>query len=194
MNDETVQTSETQVDTGSELEQLKDRATLMGIKFSSQIGAKALAKKIQKKLDGESDDEPEVQPVATPNVDLSRVVTPSAVVKRKEASRLVLCRITCMNPNKKEWEGEIISVGNSYIGTFKKYVRFNSEKGWYIPQIIFDVLKARKCQIFQTVTRNGQKVREGKLINEFAIEQLPLPTRDELTAMANKQTATLSVD
>ena len=48
--------------------------------------------------------------------------------RKKNLGRLVRCRITCMNPSKREWEGEIISVGSAKNGTFKKYVPSNIAK------------------------------------------------------------------
>ena len=41
-----------------------------------------------------------------------------------------------MNPTKKEWEGEIITVSNALVAvTVKKYIPFAAEDGWHVPQI-----------------------------------------------------------
>ena len=100
-----------------------------------------------------------------------------------------------MNPNKKEWEGEIITAGNAGVGTFKKYIPFNADEGWHVPNIIYQVLKGRECQVFSTVTGpRGNKFRKGKLIKEFAIEVLPPLTEDELKDLAQRQAMAKSVD
>ena len=115
--------------------------------------------------------------------------------KRKEASELVRIRVTCMNPAKKEWDGEILSAGNSAVGTFKKYVPFNNEDGWHVPRIIYNQLLERKCQIFVTdKDGRGNKVRKGKMIREFAIEVLPQLTAAELRDLAQRQAMAKAID
>lgn len=108
-------------------------------------------------------------------------------VKGIKALRRV--RIQCMNPAKREWPGEIISVGSAKHGTYKKFIPFDGEP-YHIPQIIYDVLKEKKCTLFRTVRnhdgRGGTK-REGYLADEFAIQDLPPLTREELEELAEKQ-------
>jgi len=100
-----------------------------------------------------------------------------------------------MNPNKKEWEGEMFTVSNSVVGTFKKYVPFNNEDGWHVPTIIYKMLKDKQCQIFHTVKNSrGAKVRKGKLIKEYAIELLPDLTLPQLQELAQKQALAHSID
>ena len=107
---------------------------------------------------------------------------------RREAGALVRCRITCMNPNKKNWTGEIISVGSARMGTFKKFIPFNFEEPYHVPKAIYEYLKERKCRVGTTVKLpNGQEVNRHKLINEFAIEVLPPLTQDELEDLRHRQ-------
>jgi hypothetical protein len=108
--------------------------------------------------------------------------------RAKEAGELVRIRVTCMNPAKREWSGEIFTAGNATVGTFKKYVPFGIEEGWHVPRIIFNMIMERRCQIFQSVPDGrGGKKRVGKLIPEFAVEVLPNLTPDELRALAQRQ-------
>lgn len=107
--------------------------------------------------------------------------------KRKMGS-LVRVRVQCMNPNKKAWPGEIISVGSSRLGTFKKYVPFGSDQPYHVPYIIYQELRDRKCRV--TVERtlsDGKKISEGKLIPEFVVERLPDLTHQELKDLADQQ-------
>ena len=113
----------------------------------------------------------------------------------KESSKLIRVRITNMNPNKKEWEGDIYTVSNSLVGTFKKYIPYDNEEGWHVPQIIVNHLKERQCQVFYTVKNNkGAKIRKGKLIRELAIEILPDLSVDELQSLAQRQAQAHSID
>lgn len=107
--------------------------------------------------------------------------------RKKLLNRLVRIRMTCMNPAKREWEGEIFSVGSAKNGTFKKYVPFDGRE-WHVPQIIYDAIKERKCTIFHTVKdTRGQKIRKGRLIDEFAVEVLPPLTPKELSDLRKTQ-------
>ena len=114
---------------------------------------------------------------------------------KDDAARLIRIRIQCMNPAKTEWPGEIISVGNAVVGNFSKYVPFNSEDGWHVPNIIYKALADRQCQVFTTITDSrGNKTRKGKLIREFAIEILPDLTPGELHDLAQRQAMSGSID
>lgn len=101
--------------------------------------------------------------------------------------RLHRVRIQCMNPMKREWPGEIVSVGSAKYGTMKKFIPFDGEP-YHIPGIIYDFLKERQCTLFRTVKdERGQDKREGYLANEFAIEDLPQLTPKEIEEMRKKQ-------
>jgi hypothetical protein len=182
----------------SELDALKARADQMGIKYHPSIGVDALKAKITEKM-GELDTDPlagdDEDPVADPEPKLAIVPTKPTVLTqaqknvrlKKECAALVRVRIACMNPNKREWEGEIFTTGNQIVGTFKKYVPY--DETFHIPQIILTMIEQRKCQVFHTVTdkRTGNKRRVGKLVPEFAIEKLPSLTAVELKDLAQRQ-------
>ena len=174
-----------------ELVTLKERADMLGVKYHPSISLEKLREKVNATVVGVS---PAVkEPVST--------VTEESVVQRRirkkqEANQLVRIRVTCMNPAKKEWEGEIITAGNSLVGSFSKFIPFNdAEDGWHVPRIIYNQLVERQCQIFTTVRDGrGNSSRKGKLIKEFAIEVLPNLTPAELTVLARKQSMAKAVD
>ncbi len=114
---------------------------------------------------------------------------------QKKATRLIRCIITNRNPLKQSWEGEIFTVANDLIGQQRKYVPFSLEEGYHLPQIIVDTLKDKECTVFVNgKTKNGEKVKVGKLIKEYAIEILPPLTENELGELARMQTARGSID
>ena len=168
-----------------ELETLKARATQLGIRFHPSISLEKLRDKVTAAIEGLEpvDDEPveaAPAPVETEGQAKARM--------KREALRLVRIRVTCMNPLKSEWEGELLTVGNTLIGTVTKFVPFNAEDGWHVPQIMLEMMQQRQCQTFYTVKNAlGQKVRKGKLIKEFAIEILPDLTERELKDLAQRQ-------
>lgn len=187
-----------------ELTSLKARADLLGIQYHPSIGLEKLREKVNAAVtsDGPVDTtDTETAPVAV------AVATKgsTAVVaetdgqfrarKKREASELIRIRITCMNPNKAEWEGEIMTASNSVAGSFKKYIPFNADEGWHVPRIIYNQLKERECQIFvSSQDSRGNTVRKGKMIKEFAIEIMDALTHEELTDLAQRQAATKAID
>lgn len=175
-----------------ELISLKQRADLLGISYHPSIGLEKLRDKVNASIT--STEEPKKAEVAAPEV---KVESESAkrLRLRNEAAALVRIRITCMNPNKKEWDGEIITAGNAGVGTFKKFIPFNSDDGWHVPNIIYQQLRDRMCQIFVTTTDSrGNKSRTGKMIKEFAIEVLPQLNQVELDELARRQAMAKSID
>lgn len=188
--------SDQEIETGNELPQvseldtLKARADLLGIKYHPSIGVDSLRAKVTAKLNDEPDPE---AAVAAPS--LTKAAAPAEesenakrVRLKKEANKLIRVNITCMNPAKKEWDGEIFTTGNLLVGTFRKFVPFNTTDGYHIPQIIYNMIKGRECQIFVTKkSKGGVTVREGKLIKEFAIEILDPLTQNELDELARRQ-------
>lgn len=155
---------------------------MLGVSFHPSISAE----KLREKIAAFQAETPETQqgtvtdaPIETQNEKLMRV--------QAECEKLVRIRLTCMNPMKKEWDGEIITAGNA-LGTYKKFIPYAAEDGWHVPNIIYQVLKERQCQVFYTdKTKNGVSVRRGKLIREFAIEVLDPLTKEELNDLAKVQ-------
>lgn len=167
--------------TQDELSALKARADQMGISYHPSIGLEKLREKINAQLSGESEPAAEA-PVGEETLGQRRARI------RAEAIKKVRVRITCMNPIKKEWEGEIFTVSNAVVGTVKEYVPFNADDGWHVTQMVLNQIQQRKCQVFHTVKNDrGFKQREGKLIKEFAVEILPPLTEQELRELGQRQ-------
>ena len=183
--------------TQDELATLKARADMLGISYHPSIGVEKLKAKIEAKLNDapEENDEPEVKPPVEAPVVAVETEGQKRQRLRKQAAELVRIRVTCMNPAKREWEGEIITAGNSAVGTFKKYIPFNADEGWHVPRIIYNQLVERECQVFVTTKDGrGNSVRRGKSIKEFAIEVLPQLTQEELDELARRQAMAKSID
>jgi len=174
-----------------ELTVLKQRADMLGISYHPSIGLEKLRAKVNEAV------VPDTKETNSPEPAVEQGESPAAkrLRLRNEAAALVRIRLTCMNPVKKEWDGEIITAGNSAVGTYKKFVPFNAEEGWHVPNIIYKQLLARECPIYVTTTdSNGNKIRKSKLIKEFAIEVLPQLTEKELAELARRQAMAKSVD
>lgn len=186
---------ELQVD---ELAVLKQRARLMGITFSPNIGLAALKAKVNEKMNEEDKPaekaEPSVNPLGETPVDPDKPETPAQIRKRiqKKALKLVRCRITNLDPKKKDLPGEIITVANEYLGTVRKFVPFGeqTDDGYHLPQCLFDLLQERKFLNIRTVKGpNGTPMVKHEYVREFALEVLPPLTQAELDKLAAAQAA-----
>ena len=166
----------------SELETLKERADKMGIKYHPNVGVETLRERVNAALSGESTEETkEAEKASEKETEGQRKQR-----MKKEALKLVRVRVTNMNPNKKEWEGEILTVSNAVLGTVKRFVQFNEE--WHVEQIILNAMKERQCQIFPKARGpRGEQIVKSKLVNEFNIEILPPLTEKELKDLAQRQ-------
>lgn len=186
-----------------ELASLKSRADLMGVSYHPSIGLEKLREKINAVIEQTGDATKEDKAVEQAQVAADTVsATPIPAEtklqyharKKREANELVRVRVTCMNPAKAEWDGEIFTAGNSLVGSFTKYVPFNNEEGWHIPRIIYNMMRDRQCQIFiNAKDSRGNTTRQGKLIKEFGIEVLPDLSAEDLQELAQRQALSHSI-
>lgn len=174
-----------------ELATLKQRADLMGVKYHPSISVEKLREKVTAAMSKDDGSEKDATP--------AEISGESEAAWRKrvvdEATKLVRIRLTCMNPLKKEWDGEILTVGNSVVGTLRKYIPFNADEGWHVPHMMYEELRDRQCQVFFTKKDGkGNNIRDSKLIKEFAIEVMPQLSQDELKDLAQRQALAHSID
>ena len=200
----------------SEIDVLKDRARMMNITFSNNIGADALRAKIQAKMDGTPEEPEEAeQPVAqetsqasaSQTASLNPLVGDTADKPAKtgnfrqdlmnDAMRLIRVRITNLDPKKRDLHGEIFTVANEYIGSVKKFVPYGevTENGWHLPYCIYRQLEKRKFLDIRTRIdkRTGSQVISENWVNEFSLEVLPPLSQEELNTLATAQIAAGSV-
>lgn len=175
-----------------ELNILKDRARLMGIDFSNNIGLDALREKIQAKQEGTTEQETEevnaLDPVAT--TPKQKKQTLRSMLQEREMA-LVRLRITNLDPKKKDLKGEILTVANEYIGNIRKMVPYGeaTENGFHVPYCLYKMMKRRQFQQIRTFKKNGQIRVEHSMVREFALEVLPQLTAQEIRQLAASQSA-----
>ena len=113
-------------------------------------------------------------------------------VLRRSATRLIRLRYTNLDPSKKEWPGEYLTVNNSSIGRVTKFIPFNeaSQKGYYVPYAIYE--KMRDAQFNSTRVVNNDRASSKVSYHdtkEYVIEILPHLTKKELNKIAQRQAA-----
>ena len=188
---------------GDELAVLKQRARLMGIVFSNNIGVASLRQKIAAKQNEEEGVEAEGEnPLAVTNAANPLAGEKPEVIASKPRTlrqaliedelKLVRLRITNMDPKKKDLPGEIFTLANEYLGTVCKYIPFGSvtDDGYHVPYCLYTMMKNRKFLNIRTIKgANGQTRVEHGWAHEFALEVLPTLTKNDLAKLANAQAA-----
>jgi hypothetical protein len=181
-----------------ELALLKQRAKMLGITFSNNIGIESLREKIKAKVESGVEavnpSLPEAEPVVNPLEGAKPTAKPKSLREMllQEEMKLVRLRITNLDPKKRDVPGEIYTIGNEYLGTVRKYVPFGevTDEGYHVPYCIYKMLEAK--QFLNIRTRklpNGQTKVEQSWAKEFALEVLPPLTTEELSRLANAQAA-----
>jgi hypothetical protein len=186
----------------STFEILKKEADELNIQYHPNISEEKLGERVaeykkQKQVERQIENEPVT---VNKKIKGKKQLTPKEFEQvkrenaRKEAAKLIRCRVTCMDPNKKDYEGEILTVSNSFCGTHRKFIPYDGRE-WHIPQIILNMMKEKQCQVFYTVSdKRGNKTRKGKLIKAYAIEELDPLTKEELNELAELQLKTGTAD
>lgn len=203
--------------TMTQLDMLKNRARLMGISFSNNIGLEALKAKIDAKMSGQSDPEqaapaqPEpvaTQPTAAASASSNEAASAPATTEPAakpmtlrqqmiaEQMKLVRLRITNLDPKKKDLHGEIFTFGNKILGTVRKFIPYGeqTDNGFHVPYCIYQELKARQFLDVKVRKVKGREVVETRYVREFALEELPQLTKEELNDLKAAQAAAGSVD
>ena len=190
---------EEQAQQPSELDMLKSRAKLMGITFSNNIGLDALKTKIEEHKQA-SEAKTQTQTLTQTNEQQPEVQTENQTKKtktlslrahlQKEKMKLVRLRITNLDPKKKDLPGEILTVGNEYLGTVRKFVPFGeaTDNGYHVPYCLYELMRDRKFLSIKTRKGpKGQTIVEQQMVREFALEILPPLTEAELARLSAAQ-------
>lgn len=194
-----VENTQSPEETVDELAMLKQRAKIMGITFSNNIGLEALRQKIEAKMSGDVDPDDAIPaaPLVDPSAPVVRTNGKTPTIRQylmANEMKLVRLRIANLDPKKKDMPGDFFTVANEHLGTVTKYVPFGeaTDDGYHVPHCIYKMLKAKKFLNIRTYTdkSNGNAIKvEQRWANEFALEVLPPLTQEELAKLAAAQAA-----
>ena len=169
-----------------ELQTLKEKADMLGIKYSNNIGIDTLKAKINEKMESNALKNDTV---------ISKAKLRAQV--QQEQLKLIRIRLACMNPAKKSWRGEIFTVANEYLGTVKKFVPYDPRfytNGYHVPYCIYKLLKRKKFLNISSHEDKGKITVHTSYEPEFSIEVLPQLTAQELKELALAQQAGNRID
>ena len=185
-----------------QLAMLKEKARLLGISFSGNIGVETLREKIRSAM---SDEKPDTSKEEVEDEEPTNSVgsAPRKLTKEEheqklrqdiqaEGLALVRCKIFNLNPAKNDLHGEIFTVANKYLGTVKKFIPYGeaTDGGYHIPKCIYDDLKQREFQQIKTKTdKKGQLIVSTRMVPEFNLVVMEPLTEEELDELALQQAA-----
>lgn len=188
---------------------LMQRAKLMGLSVSNNIGLETLRKKLEEHQAAQeaasapaptSETEapkataavnPLVQGEAAPVKAPAKPLTLRQILVA-EQMKLVRVRIQNLDDKKKDLPGEVFTVANEYIGTVKKYIPYDetSDEGYHVPYCIYQMLKDRMFLSIRTSKgKNGTPKVDTRWAREFSLEILPPLTEEEIERLAQAQIA-----
>jgi len=172
-----------------------------GVTLHHKTGSKKLAATLAKVRTDEYKEDPN-SAISSKKDSLSKSTEASRDAKAKHlaamqtpeklAMKLIRVVVTPNDPAMVNYPGLIFTVGATGLNNgrmVKKFVPFNNEEGWHVPQIILNQIEYGQMQKFRTVTRaNGEKVLEPYLTKKFNVRILDPLTPEELkqVAAANK--------
>jgi len=114
-------------------------------------------------------------------------------LRTNDAMKLVRVIVRPNDPLKLDSTGDVFTVGSDQVNhgrAIKKYVPYNNEEGWHVPNILLENIRAAECQIFKKVKRGNEHVMESQKIKAYNVEVLPSLTQEELTKLGQRQKAT----
>lgn len=120
--------------------------------------------------------------------DLDKPVPLTEYEQQRKALELVHCIVTCNNPNKTSYAGEIFSVSNAKLPEIKKYIQYGTP--YHVPRAIYKAIKEKKMLLFRKVKGPDGNLRTVAYdAPEYSIQELPPLTPEELEAIKKKQLA-----
>ena len=166
------------------LEQLKEQADDLGIKYSPNISAATLQQRIADQLNAD-----EGLSVATEQV--VPVLSKADKIKQIRAEALALKRviITSMDISKCDYHGEVFQVANRIMNV-KRFVPFGYPT--HVEAVLLNQIQERQMRM--TIPETRDKAPESRLVPAFGIKELPPLTAKELADLAKAQQARNSID
>lgn len=172
----------------SRLETLKQRATAMGIRYSPNIGEEALSAKINEALDKTVNADSEAAQAQKSEAALREELLKEALLLKR-----VIVRPVC--PRRAQLQGELVFTGNKIIGVLGKYVPYNVETGYYVPNMHLKHLEGSTfTQFYVYRDAHGNEETRSRQAKAFVIEYLPDLTQEEIDIIAARQKGTLQAD
>lgn len=168
----------------TELESLKERADLMGIEYSRNIGVNTLRERVNGQLQG-TPEKSSPKSYKNDSKERDRLI--------RQATKLKRVQITCTNPNKKDIKGEYFSFANAAVGTVTRFVPFDVVT--HVEAAIISIIRERKfARVSMVKNREGIPHPQRKLVLEFGVSDFSDLNAKELKELSDDQTKRGAID
>lgn len=169
-------------DEAAALEALKATATQLGLQFHPSIGYDKLYDKVKAFRNSEGVASAPIAPDAGLVPETEKELHTRI---RKSMRKLVRVEVQCLDPLKKEWSGEVLTVSNDAF-TIRRMVPFNTP--WHIEEALLHMMEEKEYQYFvEKRLANGFKTKEARSGKTYSIKRLDPLTEKELGLLAIKQ-------
>lgn len=179
----------TEVDPKEQLRLLKQRADRLGLKYAKNITVERLAKMVSDKLAEGEDTPPTLNTSHAKQNDEPMTEERAKQVRQanlaRQMNKLVRVNIQCLNPNKKNWQGEWKTFGNAFVPSIRKFVVFGHD--YHVPQGILNTMEE---SMYPSVVRkkvNGRWTEKTVWKKEYIIARLDKLTKEELKTLERDQ-------
>ena len=174
-----------------EAEEIRVELKALGVKVHHKTGIDNLRETLRKAMEGELESVT-LEEELPPNVrEISAEEHVKRLTKEQRAMRMQRIVVSPNDPLMSAYNGLIFTVGSSAVNNgkmVKKYVPFNNDDGWHVPQIIIDQISHAEMQKFKQVTMpNGDKALQPYITKKFNVQILPPLTKPEMEILAAAQ-------
>jgi hypothetical protein len=167
-----------------------------GINLHHKTGSAKLQETLTAVLNNTYETAAESQDIETVVDNVKHLTTAEHIEKLTPTQRAMRMQRVIVSPNDplmSTYNGLIFTVGASKVNKgrmVKKYVPFNNDNGWHVPQIIIDQIEAAQMQKFKQVNLpNGEKTLQAYITKKFNVQILPPLSQAEMGILAASQVA-----
>ena len=168
-----------------ELENLKNKANILGINYHPTIGYGKLLEKVQSHT-AEQEKSTSRKPEMTKEEAEDRADKKLRQSTRSKASRMLRVKISCRNPDKRAYKGEIFEVGNTVV-EHKRFIPFNKEVN--IPTMMVNFIKGKKFVSYTPADPEAKVMQKRIIENEFDVTVLSALSEKDLKDLKRSQYA-----
>jgi hypothetical protein len=176
-------------------EDIRAELESLGVNLHHKTGIDKLKSTLQQARDGTLEtDKAEINVNTDIDSSVKRLTAEQHVGKLSKEQRALRMQRIVVSPNDplmSSYNGLIFTVGSSAVNggrMIKKYVPFNNDDGWHVPQIIIDQIENAQMQKFKQVTMpNGDKTLQAYITKKFNVQILPPLTQPEVEILAAAQ-------
>ena len=154
------------------LEDLRNQCTLRGIKFHHRNNEEKLLELIAQQ-DAKDNPVPTKSPGNMTSLEKLHAM-------RRKCLRLRRVMITCNDPMKLKYKGEIFQAANANVAAIRKYCPFGNTNGWYMPQLLLNVAEEKQFRRPNSDERNALSGGMAKMYNITYLDDLTVEQFNEL--------------